>query len=237
MGVRFDAESSYESILMHVHQQLVLSVISDCKIENDARVLDIGTHNGQFAACLLAVRPDLRVTSLEPNPTTFSIASRNAEIRRDTGLQWNVLPVGLDIETRSRCFYFVHGRSGQGSLYRDNATRNLVGPKHLVETTVEFVNGEELRRRLGVGHECWGLIKIDVEGHEVALVPEIAALEFEYLLVEVGIGRTGGASPEKMKAAFRENGVELVEISRYGPKSSDVLDVLFKVRHPRPRTA
>lgn len=229
-GIHFVSEAATEAVLMHVHQRLVAQLINDLHLPMNPRVLDVGTHNGQFAACLIAMRPDATVVSLEPNPNTFRIALANSESMARLGRDWRVLPVGLDSESGTRDFYYVKGRSGQGSLYRDNATREMIGDPtaDLVSEQLEFVDARSLRERFHLGIEKWNLIKVDVEGHELMIIPQLVELGFEYLLVEVGAARRGKSTAEDVKAELLRAGVQVVHLASYGA-IEEVHDALFKV--------
>lgn len=229
-GIDFVSEAPTEAVLMHVHQRLVAELLNDLHLPTNPKVLDVGTHNGQFAACLIGMRPDATVVSLEPNPTTFPIAQTNSESMARLGRDWRVLPVGLDSESGTRAFYFVRGRSGQGSLYRENATREMIGNPgaDLVSQPLEFVDAKGLRERFCLGSEKWNLIKVDVEGHELMILPQLVELGFDYLLVEVGAARRGKSTVEDVEVELLRAGVQVVHLASYGA-IDEVHDALFKV--------
>jgi len=229
-STKFNAESKFEAMLMHVHQKLVNQLQQDCLLPKGGAILDVGAHIGQFSACLLAIRPDLSVVSLEPNPTTFPIAQVNSRLREELGLRWLVLPVGFDLETGFKELHFVAGRSGQGSIYSENADLNMIGgaKNKVVSVEAEFVNANGLIRLLDRSVDHWNLIKIDVEGHEAVIIPELSKLQFDFILMEIGTSRIGATSPSEVIELFSQHGTRIRLVNLYGDSQSGSFDALFQ---------
>lgn len=224
LDVGFRFETRFEPILMHVHQKLVLEIKSLGLLPARARVLDIGANTGQFGTALKALREDIRIISLEPNPLCRSLLEINASTHRD----WDVLPFGLAGKDDQLKLWYVPGRSGQGSVYRQNATVNLVGEARAVSNvrsaTVDVVSGRTLRTHVSDGFD---LVKVDVEGFEATVLPEITAFSWRYLCVELGGTREGALSEEEASSLLARCGAPVRFIHRVGaPEATH--DVIFE---------
>lgn len=232
-GIKFTAESKFESMLMHVHQHLVNQLQQDCMLPEGGAILDVGAHTGQFSACLLSIRPDLSVVSLEPNPTTFPLAQLNSRLRQELGSKWSTFPVGFDLETGLKQLHFVAGRSGQGSIYAENANLNMIGgsSNKVVSIDAQFINASGLTHLLDHPVDCWSLIKVDVEGHEAVIIPELSKLRFNFILMEIGTSRVGASSPSEVIELFGRHGRRIRLVNLYGDSQSETFDALFQNEH------
>lgn len=221
MGSPMAVESRFESLLMHEHQRMVLDFLPRLDLPAGARVLDVGANVGQFAAALLAVRPDLELVSLEPNPFPRELLERNAARHASS---WSVVPAGLSGSPGEAELWYVPGRSGQGSMVRAHAHRGMLGSPEgaVVPVRVELITAAMLLERLPEGRREFALVKVDVEAYERQVVGELAALSWRYLLLEVGT--VEGVTTAEALELLRAGGVEArVVLERAGPGASDVL--------------
>lgn len=118
-------------------------------------VLDIGGHIGTFPIWFLSVWPRARILSVEADPETFNILSRNAASANDGGAQWTVL----------------HGAAGssQGTIVYLSTSGPSMG--HRIDESgtvpVSCLTLPVLLDRIAVGTtENVDLLKIDIEGSE-----------------------------------------------------------------------
>jgi len=125
----------------------------------DDRILDIGGNVGYYACALLHALPQCCVVSVEPQESVHAI------------LAANVQRVGFGRGSTIRAA--VSGTAGTGSmLHREGNT----GASRLSSATtgaerVEVITGEMLMQRSGL--DRLDLVKIDVEGHEEAVLMSI----------------------------------------------------------------
>ncbi len=227
MGSPVKYEVRFDSILMHVHQALAVEVLQETDLTQGASVLDIGGNIGQFGIAMLSLRPDLDLLSLEPNPACHPILRTNASAQRN----WQVIPKGLSSEPGPMTFWFVPGKTGQGSIHRNNAHLNVLGADATTvrEATVDFIAADQLLYELPAGiSPSFELVKVDVEGHERMVVPEVAKLQWRYLLIEVGEGRDGGLSDDGVRSLLAEHGIAVRMLLRSGADDDTTYDVLYE---------
>ncbi len=227
MGTPLEYEVRFDSILMHVHQALAIEVLRKANLTQGAAVLDIGGNIGQFGIAMLSLRPDLDLLSLEPNPACHLTLRTNASAQRN----WQVVPKGLSSEPGPMTFWFVPGKTGQGSVHRNNAHLNVLGADEgsVQDVTVEFITADQLLDELPHGFSSsFELIKVDVEGHERMVLPEIVRLGWRYLLIEVGEGRDGGLSDDDVRSMLAESGIVVRSLMRSGAPDERTYDILYE---------
>jgi FkbM family methyltransferase len=222
LGRRYRFETRFEPILMHVHQGLVEELIKAGALPHSPRILDIGANTGQFGTAVLAVRPDAHIDSLEPNPACRALLEENA--RPEPG--WHVHPFGVsDVDGHAE-LWFVPGRSGQGSIYRDNAARDMIGRANsqVRSYQVDVICGATLSELFP---QSLDLIKVDVEGLERIVLQEVACLSWRYLLVELGGDRDGALDEHDVVELLANAGTSASLDCSFGDPAS-THDVLLK---------
>lgn len=224
LGVGYSFETRFEPILMHVHQKLILDMQSLGVLPTGARVLDIGANIGQFGTALKALRKDVRIVSLEPNPECRSLLEKNAGLHDE----WVVVPHGLAEKDGDAMLWYVPGRSGQGSVYRQNASANMMGEVQAAaavrSVSIDVVTGRTLRTLLSDGFD---LVKVDVEGFEAEVLPEIAVFSWRYLCVELGGARAGAICEDEAASLLARCGAPVRIIGRVGSPDT-THDVVFE---------
>jgi FkbM family methyltransferase len=159
-------------------------------------VLDIGANVGQFASTLLALDASAQVLSVEPNPVVLPILRKN--LTAFTGRSF-ILTRAVGPEVKQSDFFFVVGKSAQGSMYAENAVKNLVGDPTAQRVPVEEgpITSEQLAQIGWRPSQIVDLVKLDVEGYEMTALAGLSALDFHYLWVEVIPDRHGGVSVDE----------------------------------------
>lgn len=116
-------------------------------------VLDIGGHIGTLPIWLLSICPGARILSIEADPETFEILSRNAAAAVESGARWTVL----------------HGAAGasQGEILYLSNTGPSMG--HRIDAKgsvpVSSLTLPHLLDHLAQGRDV-DLLKVDIEGSE-----------------------------------------------------------------------
>lgn len=212
-GRRLAFDSPWTPLLMLGYPREVAAILAAApELGSRPRVLDVGANIGQFAATLLAMRPEARVWSLEPNPHVLPLLERNAA----GDARWRVLPFGCAAADEDADLWFVPGRSSQGSVFAANATLGLLSG-HAERTTVPL---RRLSAALRAEHDLpdrFDLVKVDVEGAERGVVEGLAEVGWRYLMVEVSTGREG-----------RMTESELLDLLRRGHPAARVVATLSR---------
>jgi FkbM family methyltransferase len=184
-GHRLHYDHRLQPMLLPIHMSDVRTLESIVGLE-DATVLDVGANIGQFGATVMWRFPRTTVWSFEPNPQIYQLLESNAAQSE----RWTTVPWGLAAEDADVPFWFVEGKSGQGSIYRDNATTGL-REQQTVELLVSLRElTSERMRSLGVPGTV-DLLKVDVEGAEREVLRGLSHLRWRYLAIELSVERSG----------------------------------------------
>lgn len=121
LGRPFVYDNRLAPALLQGYPKEILDLGSHVDLRAARTVFDVGANVGQFAFTLKRYWPHLEVCSFEPNPSVFPLLERNA--RGVPG--WRVFPFGVGPEPARVPFFWVPGKSAQGSVHRANSVRNL----------------------------------------------------------------------------------------------------------------
>lgn len=159
-------------------------------IQGPAVVLDVGANKGAYAEQVLAIRPDAQVIAFEPSPTAFKIL-REKSIKAG----FAALPFGCSDREEELVLYDYADSPGSehASVYQEQFSDNLkaeaVGHKVKCITVDGFMESQDITNV--------DLLKIDVEGHEMAVLRgtenalregRIRAVHFEFNEMHVHAG-------------------------------------------------
>lgn len=186
LGAPFHYDNRWTPALLQTYPIELQRLDERVSLRTVRTVLDVGANVGQFAATALALFPHMRVWSLEPNRSIFSLLQRNSERHP----HWRVLPYGLADEDQRRKLWFVPEKSAQGSVYKDNSSSGLLGG----EPTYIDVELRRLTPRLALESgmpTTFDLVKIDVEGFEHEALLGLQDITWKHLTLEASVGRSG----------------------------------------------
>lgn len=156
-------------------------------------VIDVGANVGQFGFALKSFFPHIAVYSFEPNPEPYAMLADNAT--RFSG--WATFPFGLAQTAGTREFFFVKGKSAQGSVFAENATMNLIdASRQAIDVRLEHLTDAALEA-YGIPAEI-DLVKVDVEGAEFDVLESLDRIRWRYLYLELSLGRAGTRSLESV---------------------------------------
>ena len=174
-------------------------------------VIDVGAHIGRYT--LFAAKRAARVVAIEPDPSNFSLLQANIQLnnlKNVTALNWAL----SSSRGRRRLYLADRENTGTSSLEAKWVSAPLNrGPKNSVE--VECVTLDHLVESLGLETIDW--LKIDVEGHEVAVLEGAphALRCARHLILEVAEG-----NEDACRNLVRQAGLQLVAIEWGAPTSN-----------------
>jgi len=168
-------------------------------------VVDVGAHIGRYT--LIAAKHASRVVSVEPDPSNFAMLISNVKLNHFG----NVTPLQLAVSNNpGRRLFFLAGRgdTGTSSLESGWSWTLDAGVKRR-EVEVECETLDRLVVSLGLERIDW--LKIDVEGHEIAVLEgaKTALARTGRLILEVAEGNETACGELVSQAGF-----ELVSIDR-----------------------
>ncbi len=167
------------------------------------RALDIGGNIGQFSLSLShALDEKVKIDVLEPNVNIIELLNKN------TSSSGNIHVYNQGIGDPSvKHLYYAPGKSGEGSIYKQNASLK----KPSIKTPISLVNDVVKI----TGRDSYDLVKIDVEGYEYSLLKNLKPFRTKLLFLEI----TG---QERFKNYTHSELFSLIE-KRFGK-----FDVLFQ---------
>lgn len=135
-------------------------------------ILDIGGNIGQFSYTAHKLLDPKTIDIFEPNPKVYPMLRQN--IKRLKGVR--AYNYGIGKTSDSKMFFEV-GRSGVGSLIKENA-----GNQEMVqEVDIKLVQDPSLITK----RSSYDLLKIDVEGYEYEVVKNITGITCRYVFIEL----------------------------------------------------
>ena len=208
-GTRLYSDSRLGLLLMPGYLQecrAVLRSISPLVAPRDGplTVLDVGANVGQFASTLLALDSSAQVLSVEPNPVVLPILRQN--LKAFAGRSF-ILTRAVGPEVKQSDFFFVVGKSAQGSMYAENAVKNLVGEPTAQRVPIEEgpITSEQLVQIGWSPSQIVDLVKLDVEGYEMTALAGLSNIALHFLWVEVIPDRHGGVSVDDFIEAVQSS--------------------------------
>lgn len=135
----------------------------------DAVVFDVGAHSGDYTRLVRSLSEQARIFAFEPHPITFETLARVAE---ETGAR--AVPVGLGDQSHELEIYDYADSDGSqhASLYRDVIEH--IHKKPATSHTIRIEPLDSMATDLEV--ERIDLLKVDTEGHELAVFQGAARL-------------------------------------------------------------
>lgn len=178
-------------------------------------VLDVGANSGFYALLAAAARPDIRVVALEPDPHVKPILDRNIGLNR-LGHRITALPIAAS--DRPGVAELFIPQQDHGLLETSSSLESSFKESHSAVLRVETDTIDALGRRLHPGLPDVTIIKIDVEGHEAAVLrgaSETIRKHRPLLFVEV----LPRADVEWLEAFLRDNSYLDLPLKRSGEQT------------------
>jgi FkbM family methyltransferase len=187
VGNQFHYDNRLLPLLMPAYLTDIERLSRITRLSAQPSLVDIGANVGQFATTFKWKFPDARIWSFEPNHAVMPLLDANSA----TSESWHVVPWGVAECDQSAELWSVDGKSGQASVYRDNAQLGLRGASPHAETVCLRRLSRGRLIELGIPGSV-DVVKVDVEGAEEAVLKGIADLRWRFLVIETSLHRRGG---------------------------------------------
>jgi FkbM family methyltransferase len=129
----------------------------------EATVVDVGANVGHYAEMVRALAPRAKIYAIEPHPLNFKELARNSRVIRAKALNF---AVGERTGTTTLFDYADADGSEHASVYREVIEK--IHGRPAISHKVPCARLDNIARQHGVS--SIGLLKIDTEGHELAVL-------------------------------------------------------------------
>ncbi|MDR7085505.1 FkbM family methyltransferase [Aeromicrobium panaciterrae] len=131
--------------------------------------IDVGANTGLYALAVTAADPAVHAVAFEPLESVRELLRHNVELNPELAARITIEPLGLSNETGAFTFYETINDQGfvSTSSSLDMTHIQAVGGEH-VERTIPTITLDDFAQTLG--DQTISLMKIDVEGHEHAVI-------------------------------------------------------------------
>ena len=162
-GVRFDVRPRTNDLDLISSKHEPMATRSFQVAAGDV-VVDVGAHIGRYA--LRAATKASKVIAVEPDPSNFSLLERNVRMNGFSNVV--LVPHALSSVPGTRALWLAgSGNTGTSSVDPD-ASRARGGARSPGTVPVEALTLDELVESVGLTRIDW--LKVDVEGHEIAVL-------------------------------------------------------------------
>lgn len=158
-------------------------VFHKCVQEFGGDVVDVGANTGFYRLLAAAARDDTSIIAIEPDPHVRPILEKNARLNC-LGRRVAIVPVALS-EREGSASLFIPPRD-HGLVETSSSLEKSFKSCHAAKAQVDLDTLDQITARLAAGRI--GIVKIDVEGHEAAVLKGASATISRYrplLFVEI----------------------------------------------------
>jgi len=212
-GVRFDVRPRTNDLDLISSKHEPMATRSFQVAAGDV-VVDVGAHIGRYA--LRAATKASKVIAVEPDPSNFSLLERNVRMNGFSNVV--LVPHALSSRAGTRALWLAaSGNTGTSSV-DPNASSARGGARSPGIVPVETLTLDELVESVGLTRIDW--LKVDVEGHEIAVLQGAkAALGITRAMILEVTESTSDACREIIRSA----GFDLSLVEQGSPATNWVL--------------
>jgi len=196
MGVDFHYQDRLNpfSIFQYVNEvKETIDLFHLDKLNHPLRVLEIGGNIGNWGIVLCQYLPNATLYTFEPNPEPYKLLVKNSSHFP----LWKIFNLGVGPNNAKIDFYVVPNKSGQGSIYKDNANKNLLSNDAVEETQISVVKLDVNFITKNFQSNHFDFIKIDIEGAEWEAIYSLKDLTWDGMYVELSLDQPNRDTVEK----------------------------------------
>lgn len=224
LGHTFTYDNRLAPALLQTYPQEIEELNASVDLTKVRVIFDVGANVGQFAWTLKKFAPHVAIFSFEPNPAIFPLLKENASQLNG----WHALNFGLASQNARIPFFFVPGKSAQGSAFKGNSIQNLQTQSvETLEIEVRKLDAKTLAAESLPTHV--DLLKVDVEGYELEALQGLALISWDYLFIEVSDSREGGVSVPALISLTEQLWRKTPRVIWEGDRSKTARNVLFQM--------
>ena len=204
LGKRFYVDGRLAALLLPSYLVEIKRLIEETKhTKNSPFILDVGANIGQFSICMLYFKPASVIIPIEPNKTITPLLRKNLSSFYE---QWKLIEIALGPTKKISEFYFVVGKSAQGSMIKSNADYKLLKKNYVnkIDVIEGPITNKIITDETNLSIDTFSIIKIDVEGYERDVLKGLQEMKTDYCWIETIKDRAGGISYEEAKLLVEE---------------------------------
>lgn len=199
LGVNFEYQDRLNpfSIFQYVNEvKNTIKLFDLDKLGHAPRVLEIGGNIGNWGIVLCHFLPNAKLYTFEPNPQPFELLKKNSSNFKN----WKLFNFGVGSKKEVVDFYVVPNKSGQGSIYKNNADKNLLTQADILKTKVTLIDIDNNFIETNLSCNYFDFIKIDVEGAEWEVIHGLKEVNWRGMYVELSLDQKGRDSVDEFMA-------------------------------------
>lgn len=224
LGHKFSYDNRLAPALLQTYPKEIEDIAQCVDLRALSTVFDVGANVGQFGWTLKSVCPSVHIFSFEPNPIIFPLLESNASRLSN----WRVFNFGLGRQRKKIPFFFVPGKSAQGSAFKNNSAQNLQ-PQCIETLEIEVRELDRATLSEQSLPEQVDLLKVDVEGYELEALRGLSQIHWEHLFIEVSESREGGVTVAAVIELAEQIWKKTPRLVWEGTTSSTTRNVLFQM--------
>jgi FkbM family methyltransferase len=223
MGVDFHYQDRLNpfSIFQYVNEvKETIDLFHLDKLNHSVRILEIGGNIGNWGIVLCHYLPNATLYTFEPNPEPYKLLEKNSS----QFPLWKIFNLGVGPNNDKINFYVVPNKSGQGSIYKDNANKNLLSNEAVEETQISVVKLDTNFIAKNFQSNHFDFIKIDIEGAEWEAIYGLKDLTWDGMYVELSLDQPNRDTVEKFMHICQSiwPNVKLCKLIQNSPEVADL---------------
>jgi FkbM family methyltransferase len=140
-------------------------IFRDCVRQSSGAVVDVGANTGFYTILAAAARDDVRIIAVEPDPRVRPVLEDNVRLNK---LESRVAVIASALSDREGAGTLFLPAMNHGCVETSSSLEESFKASHEASVAVPLETLDCVARRAGA--DRIGILKIDVEGHEAAVL-------------------------------------------------------------------